>query len=317
MQQEAYYQSKFRNTMHALALFAAMIGVLALVGLFIFGTTGLLVMAVSGALALFFAPRVSPRLTLKLYNARPLSPGEAPGLYQIVSELARRAGLERTPEIFYIRSAGLNAFSLGSRKDAGIALTDGILRAMNMRELTGILAHELSHVRGNDMWVMGLADIISRMTSFLSLAGQILLLINLPLLLTGQLTISWWLILLLIFSPNAVALLQLGLSRSREFNADMDAARLTGDPRGLASALSKLERAEQSILARLIMPGRKVPVPSVLRTHPDTAERVKRLLELEGRDQAHPFGDDRPSLPGDLNRPPLRAPRRRWNGLWY
>jgi heat shock protein HtpX len=196
-------------------------------------------------------------------------------------------------------------------------LTDGILRAMNMRELTGILAHELNHVRGNDMRVMGMADIISRMTTFLSLAGQILLLINLPLLLTGQLTISWWLILLLIISPNAVALLQLGLSRSREFNADLDAARLTGDPKGLASALSKLERAERSLLSRLLMPGRKVPVPSVLRTHPDTRERVRRLLELESQYPAHPFGDDRPSLPGDLNRPPRRPPRRRWTGLWY
>lgn len=316
MQQESYIHGKARNTLHALTLFAAMIAVLAIVGMLIFGVTGLVVMALAGGAALIFAPRVSPRLTLKLYNARPLSPAEAPGLFQIVNELARRAGLTRVPEIFYIRSSAMNAFSLGSSKDAGVALTDGLLRAMNIRELTGILAHELSHVRGNDMRVMGLADIISRMTSFLSLTGQILLLINLPLLLTGQLTISWWLILLLIFSPNAVALLQLGLSRSREFNADLDAARLTGDPRGLASALSKLERAERSLLSRLLMPGRKVPVPSVLRTHPDTQERIRRLLELEGRASAHP-PEERLRMPGDLDSPPGRPPRRRWTGLWY
>lgn len=317
MNHETYVRHKLRNTMHALALFTAMVGLLALVGWVVFGGLGLVVMAASGTAGILLAPRVSPRFVLRLYNARPLSTREAPTLYRIVSELARRFGIGPTPEIFYLPSAAVNAFSVGSRNDSALALSYGLLRSMNTREIAGILAHEMSHVRAGDTWVMGMADAMSRMTSLMSLAGLIMLFINLPLLFSGQWTISWWLIALLIFSPNIAALLQLGLSRSREFNADMEAARLTGDPEGLASALIKIGRAEKGLLARLFSPGKGVPSPSVFRTHPETGERVRRLLEVSEGDQSKHPSEEPVLSPDSMNRPPHRPPRRHWNGLWY
>jgi heat shock protein HtpX len=275
---------------------------------------GLIVMAVSGTVALMFTPRVSPRLALRFFNARVLSPQEAPGLHRLVRELADRAGIEKTPEIFHIRSAAVNAFSVGSGSRSAVAVSDGLLRSMNTREIAGILAHEMSHVRSGDMWVMGLAEVMSRMTSTLSLLGLVLLLINLPLMLAGDWTISWWLILILIFSPHLATMLQLGLSRSREFNADMEAARITGDPQGLASALNKLHRAETGLLARLLMPGRNTPSP-MRRTHPDTGERVRRLLELSARRPARETSLRGENLAAEPAPPrshtaPLRRPRR-------
>jgi heat shock protein HtpX len=126
---------------------------------------------------------------------------------------------------------------------------------------------------------MTLADLVSRITHALSLVGQLLVLINLPLFLLNEATLSWLAILLLIFAPTLSALLQLALSRTREFDADLSAVDLTGDPQGLASALIKLEQ-QGGFLERLLMPGRHDPEPSLLRTHPRTEERIQRLLSL-------------------------------------
>ncbi len=153
----------------------------------------------------------------------------------------------------------LNAFAVGTRKHAAIAVTDGLVRQLDMRELVGVVAHEISHVRNNDLWVMGLADMFSRTTSILSLIGQFLLFLNLPLILLSQVTVNWFAIFLLIFAPNLSALAQLALARTREFDADLNAARLTGDPDGLASALVKIERAQGGWLERIFMPNRRVP----------------------------------------------------------
>ena len=97
-------------------------------------------------------------------------------------------------------------FAVGSPARSAVAVTDGLIRQLGLRELLGVLAHEVSHIRSNDLWVMGLADMFSRATSVLSLLGQVLLLINLPLLLFSSATISWWVILLLIFAPSLASL---------------------------------------------------------------------------------------------------------------
>ena len=144
-----------------------------------------------------------------------------------------------------------------------------------------MLAHELSHIRNNDLWMMGLADAVSRLTRMLSWMGQLLLLINLPMLILGGDTFPWLLVLLLIGAPSLSFLLQLALSRTREYEADLDAATLTGNPRGLANALAKMERLRGGWLERLFLSGRRPREPAVFRTHPDTADRVRRLLELE------------------------------------
>jgi heat shock protein HtpX len=198
-------------------------------------------------------------------------------------------------------------------------VTDGLIRQLGLRELIGVLAHEVSHVRSNDLWVMGLADMFSRATSILSLLGQMLLLINLPLLLFSAATmINWWVILLLIFAPTLASLAQLALSRTREHHADLNAVQLTGDPDGLASALVRIEQTQGGWLERIFLPGRGVPAPSVLRTHPETSERVERLMALKSTLGAvqGPFDDGAPRVTGfgpSIARPP------RWHisGLWH
>ena len=173
-----------------------------------------------------------------------------------------------------------NAFAVGSPGDAAVAVTDGLLRRLHPRELLGVLAHELSHVRNNDLWLMSLADLIGRMTRVMSVMGVALVVIGLPMWLAGGRGPPLLLIPLLLFAPQITLLLQLALSRAREFDADLDAAGLTGDPEGLAAALVKLERARQSLLERILMPGWRSPEPSLLRTHPPTRERIERLLAL-------------------------------------
>jgi heat shock protein HtpX len=214
----------------------------------------------------------------------------------------------------------LNAFAVGAPNQAAIAVTDGLLRSLTLREVAGVLAHEISHIRSNDLWVMGLADLFSRVTSLLSLVGQFLLLLNIPLLLLGQAAINWLVVLLLIFAPNLNALAQSALSRTREYDADLNAARLTGDPEGLARALQKIEHVRGGWLERIFMPGRRVPEPSLLRTHPQTDERISRLLSLRRqvpRFQAPMLLDSTPDLTSILGRPIVRLPGWHISGLWH
>ncbi|WP_086497682.1 zinc metalloprotease HtpX, partial [Acinetobacter seifertii] len=203
-------------------------------------------------------------LTLRLYGARPLHPNEAPDLWAVLRELAARAGLPAVPVPHYVPSGVVNAFATGTKHHAAIALTDGLLRSLTPRELTGVLGHEIAHIANEDLRVMGLADSISRLTHLLALLGQIMLLFSLPALLWGTVAIQWPALLLLAVSPQLALLAQLGLSRVHEFDADRLTAELTGDPQGLALALAKIERESR---ARLL-PGWGNPEPSWLRTHP-------------------------------------------------
>ena len=144
----------------------------------------------------------------------------------------------------------LNAFTVGDREEAVIALTDGMLRRLDLRELAGVLAHEVSHIRNRDLWLMSLADLAGRLTRVMTLLGLGLVIVGLPLWLGGGAQPPVLLILLLLFAPQLTVLLQLALSRAREFDADLDAAGLTGDPDGLISALAKLERYQSGLWNR-------------------------------------------------------------------
>jgi heat shock protein HtpX len=212
----------------------------------------------------------------------------------------------------------MNAFTMGRGENVAVAVTDGMIRSLNPREFAGVLAHELSHVRNGDLWVMMLADSIGRLTNLMTMAGGLLLLVNLPLLLLGMAQISWLFILLLLFAPTIASLLQMGLSRAREYDADLEAASLTGDPAGLASALNKLEQQEASLWERILMPGRRLPEPSLLRSHPPTDERVRRLLSLYSADSIDSFGEQEAFELGLDHLPPVN-PRPRWRatGLWH
>jgi len=316
MDRDKLLSHKLTNWLHSAVLLAGMAGLLAILGWIMAGPEGVVWTVLLGVGLLLFAPRVSPRVLLRMYGAWPLRRADTPGLHHLVLELARRAGLDAPPRLYYLPSPVVNAFTLGQRDDAALVVSDGLLRALGTRELAGVLAHEIAHVRSNDMWVMGLADLVSRLTSALSLAGMVLLVLTLPMMLVGQSRVSPLAPLILVFAPTLSALLQLALSRAREYDADLEAARLTGDPRGLASALHKIEHQGGSWLARILLPGRRVPEPSLLRTHPPTEERVRRLLSLEPEPAARPVRVAVEPL-WVQRAPPRRAPRWRFTGLWH
>lgn len=306
------------NLTQTVLLLGGMTLLLGLSGKLLFGQGSFLWMAASVILLLAVAPRLSPWMVMRLYQARPIRASEAPQLMQLMEDLAERAGLPTTPVLHYLPSPVMNAFATGNRAQAAIALSDGMLRRMNLRELAGVLAHEISHIQHNDMWVMGLADIVSRLTSLLAMVAVFTLALSLPLVLLGRFDVPLLGLLLLLFAPSLSTVLQLALSRSREFDADLGAAELTGDPAGLASALSKIERHQGRWLERMLWPGRGDPDPSLLRSHPDTEERIFRLLDLGTNAAPKPYhklptAPLRPSAWQEVSRPP----RRRWTGVWY
>lgn len=229
---------------------------------------------------LILAPDLSRRMILSAYQAQRLTGRDAPGLVGALAELAHRAGLPRAPALYRVPSSLPNAFAMGTPEDSAICVTDGLLGLLDGRELAGVLAHEVGHIANRDLWIMGVADVMSRLVSLASWIGQFLLLLNLPLLMTGLVHVPWPVVALLIFAPTLMALVQLGLSRTREYDADRAAADLTGDPEGLILALGKLERRVGRFWEDIFLPGRRIPEPSLLRTHPPVESRIARLRAL-------------------------------------
>jgi len=298
-----------------LALLALLLGYLAWVvggAPFAWGT-------LIGVVLLYLAnPVASPRLVLGMYGARALSQPDTPGLYAILEELAGRAGLGYLPRLYYLPTRVMNAFATGRREDAAIVVSDGLLRRLNRRELTGVLAHELSHVANGDIQVMAFADTLSRITGVLGLLGQVLLAMSIPLLLLGLETPPLGALIVLLMGPTLSALTQLALSRNREYEADRSAAELSGDPAGLVSALYKLDRYQGRFWEQMMLPGRGLPDPSLLRTHPPTEERIARLLELVPKlTPPHAIGRPGHGLPQSLGYRPSLPPRWHIGGLWY
>ena len=305
----ALLQHRWVNRLQTGLLVLTLVGIAAAAGRLPFGEgcLWLALFAVAGALLL--EPVAASALSLRLYRVRALHPQEAHKMWALLRELPARAGLPATPVPHYVPSAVVN----GSKQEASIALTDGLLRSLSPRELAGVFAHEVAHIANEDLRVMGLADSDSRLTSLLALMGQIAILLSLPAQLVGAAEVYWPGLLLLAASPQLALLAQLGLSRVREFDADRLAAELTGDPQGLASALAKIERVSRSWRA-WPWSGWGNPEPSCLRTRPATQERIARLLTLAtGPASALPL-----RAPHFLPESALatRPPRWRPSGLW-
>ncbi|MEM7256928.1 MAG: zinc metalloprotease HtpX [Pseudomonadota bacterium] len=323
MNVEELERHKRVNSMHSALLLLSMTALLMALGWLLWGLGGAMVALISCVLIGLIGPRFSPALVLRMSNARPLPRHAAEGVHQVFEELARRAELPAVPKLYYIPSRMLNAFAVGSNHDSAVAVTDGLLRVMNARELTGVLAHEISHIRHHDTRVMGLADFVSRVLGTISQLGQLLLLISIPMALFGNaMGLGPLQLAAMIFAPLLSTLLQMALSRSREFTADLGAVELTADAAGLASALQKLERIQRGGFWNTIVPGKRAPVPAALRTHPPTDERIARLGAIAPVPAAHPAPVQRlremlagvtpPSYPRVHVRP-------RWHlsGLWY
>lgn len=272
----------FHHFMQTLIILAGMWGLFGLLGWLILGPAGLAWSLFMVCVLYVFTPRISPWMVLRMYRARRLSYDDAPGLYDSLALLSRRAGLSAMPLLYYVPSRVMNAFSVGTPQSSAIAVSDGIIRFLGKRELSGVLAHEIIHIRNNDLRLHALADLLTKVTGFLSFVGQVLIALYLPLAMFSRVEIPLIPIVLLIFAPSLSMLLQLALSRTREFEADSGAANLTGDPMGLAMALEKMDCYERSIRDLVYFPGRKRSHPSLLRTHPHTRERYERLACLAG-----------------------------------
>ena len=309
-----------RDNLVQTAMLLGGIGLLTVVSTWLlWGIIGSLI-AIAVMVTLFLlGPRVRPETVMRLYRAERVDQRHGGQLLRLVGALAERAELPATPGLYVVPSMTLNAFATGKPGNPAIAVTEGMLRRLSLRELAGVLGHEMSHIRNNDLLVMGLADVMTRLTQMLSYVALGLAILNIPTILLGGTPFPWLAILLLYLAPAVSSLLQLALSRAREFDADLEGAGLTGDPEGLASALAKLDRLQGRFWEDLMLPpARKVPYPSLLRSHPETDQRIARLADLVRQPEAPPIVlIDEPMFsfvglgPGDM------TPRRRWPGLWY
>lgn len=310
------------NRLQSGLLIFLMICILAVVGMFFGGPIGAGIAIGLCLLAIVFGPSISPQIILRMYKAQPIPRQSAPQLHDMFTELVRRAELEPAPVLHYIPSRTLNAFAVGNQSNSAVAITDGLLRLLDAREVAGVLAHEVSHIRHHDMWVLGIADTVSRIIGTLSQIGQLMLILAIPAFFTVGGSSFLIAALVLAASPMISNLLQLALSRSREFNADMGAVRLTGDAHGLASALAKLERVTSGTGFPWIVPGRdkSQTVPATLRTHPPTKDRIERILEagrsIGSLEPLSPASDPRRLPPSDHRRV-RRGPNWHIAGLWY
>jgi heat shock protein HtpX len=314
---------KARNTLHSVLLVGGLGLLTGFSAWLIMGGMGVAVTLVVLGFIYAFAPRLPPEIIMRFYRARRLDPRDGGRIVHIVDVLTDRAELSEVPRVYVIPSMTLNAFAAGTQENAVIALTEGMLRRLNLSELAGVLAHEISHIRNNDLAVMGLADIMTRVTQALAYLALILALVHLPAFLLGEAEFPLIALVLLYLTPTVGSLIQLALSRAREYDADLEAASLTGDPASLASALEKLEHYQHDQGRfwedmRLPVPGRRVPAPSLLRSHPKTEDRIKRLRALAERPllpQIAIAEEPMESLVGVG--PVAMRPRYRWTGVWF
>jgi heat shock protein HtpX len=273
--------SRFRRSVHqnanhrssALAI-AGMTLLLAVCGWIVGGTEGVN-RALTGGAPRPNGPEIARETIFRWFGARLLRPAELPELFIMLADVCRRARLSRLPEIYCLPAPGaMNAYALGGPEGAAIVLTEGLLRRMTRDEIAGILAHEVAHIRNNDIWTMSWAAALHRAIEWTSLTGLVLLraqhsgiAANLPL------------AALLRAAPSIAELLRLALSRTRELDADATALELTGDGQALIAALDKLERHHAGFPALPVAAGEEGAM-RLLRSHPATSERVGALLSL-------------------------------------
>lgn len=307
------------NLVQAALLLAAFAGLLALALWPGLGSTAILIAMLAAAAIVALAVRAAPERLMQIYGARPYQAGDLAQFDRLTAELANRAGLARPPRLYVVPSMLLSAFSVGSPQRSAIAVTEGLLRRLTMREIAAVLAREISLAQRGDLLVLGIADLVTRCAQGLYFVGLGLAALNVFRLIAREELVSWWSVGLLILAPALMNILQLALSRSREFEADRAAALLTGDPLGLASAVSRLDAPPGDPLEDLIppIPARRVPLPSMLRYPPPADRRIAHLNALQAPPMPPVDIADGPRISLVGVGPIEMRPRYRWPGIWF
>ncbi|WP_314687145.1 zinc metalloprotease HtpX [uncultured Bifidobacterium sp.] len=287
------------NGLKTTLLFGLMWAIIMLIWWLTGGTGATLgIYVVIGLAATFLSYWFSDRLAIASMRAKEVSEQEAPALYAIVRELSARAG-RPMPRIYIAPTMSPNAFATGrNERHAAVCCTQGILGILNERELRGVLGHELMHVYNHDILTSAIASAMATVITYL---GYSLMYLgggrrndrdSGPLGVVG-------LLLSMVLAPIAASLIQLAISRTREYDADEDGSRLTGDPEALASALSKISvgvrsasmpqtAATQSVSAMMIeSPFSSKGLSRLFSTHPPTEDRIARLMEMAREMHAH------------------------------
>jgi len=274
------------NMVKTTLFLALLTGLFIAVGGLLGGRSGMLMAFVLAVIMNFVSYWFSDKIVLKMYGAQPIGEAEAPVVYRIVRSLATRAGIPM-PKLYLIPSEAPNAFATGrSPQHAAVAVTQGILRIMDERELEGVLAHELSHVLNRDILISTVAATVAGAISMLANMAQWGMMFGGSRDDEGRSTNPIALILTIILAPLAAMLIQMAVSRSREYQADASGARLTKNPHGLASALAKLGQATRIVpmdanpaTAHLFivnpLTGRSLM--NLFATHPPLEDRIARL----------------------------------------
>ena len=266
-------------------LMAALTILLVLIGQAVGGTRGMFGFFIFAVLMNFFTYWFSDKIVLRMYRAQPVTEAEAPEFYSIVRGLVQKAGMPM-PKVYIIPDSSPNAFATGRNPEhAAVAATEGIMRILTRDELAGVMAHELSHVRHRDILVSTIASV---------LAAAITMLSRFAFFFGGSRDdregSPFAAIFMMILAPIAAMLIQLAISRSREYMADEGGARLVGNPLHLANALRKLERGVEAIPMQsanpatanmfIVNPFSVQGITRLFSTHPPIEERIARLEQM-------------------------------------
>ncbi len=281
-----------RNGFKTFVLMAALTGLLVVIGQLIGGNTGMILFAgfaIVSNLAMYW---FSAPMALKMSKAREVSEEEAPELHSMVSSLALRAGLPK-PRVYITPSEQPNAFATGRNpKNAAIACTEGIMRTLSSRELEGVVAHEMAHIKNRDILIASIAAMIAGVISGIANWLQFSMLFggddnDNPLGIIGTLAT-------IIMAPLAAAIIQMSISRQREYLADETGARFLHDGNPLADALETLERGAHAVpmevnpaaaplyIVNPLAAIRGRGLTNLFSSHPPTEERVRRLRQMSG-----------------------------------
>lgn len=283
MKQELIYKRKILNITHSLIIILGTALLLCLAAYLIYGIFGVLFVLFIWITTIVSVSVFKPNVIVNLYNGKKVNYHELPKLYDLVNDLSKKANLEQPPFLYYLPTDEIIMLTTSLKSNSAIAISDGMLRLLNDDEIYGVLAHEISHIKNNDILLMQVTDIASRLVTFVAYIGQMSMIILLPVFLEN-LVFFWMLFLVFFFMPPITRLMQLSLSRVREYAADLDSAILTGNPNYLIKALSKINKIEVSIIHKIFNPFYKPTEPSLLRTHPSTENRIKKLKDLESFD---------------------------------